>query len=613
MIDKGFMKNLRLLPAAAILGAAGIVVVAIGCGGGKTNSSESTSVTETVTLEGIVQGTIVMALDETDEVISTASANQVVDGGKKFSLKIPVSQKVKLFLMPGSGTGAQQFIPFLFEDESGNTKQEFKIAPGEANLTKQLGSINVSAVGDSFKAERAATNKKISSVLNVDTTQLSQSPAVTSVANITIPPKLNDPSQWRIVSPGTNVDELIRDGLHAWRQQWMAGAFASFKRAHDLSGTSTDANLKAQTAFYYGMSVIANLMTRTGPDGTPGDFNTVGDLLAQLGCNSTKDNITGNNLAALQASYRSGREIGLMRGGMGGWDMVACPASDHMPANAPNLNQFKTFLASQVAPNLQVAEQMFTIAEGVATISVPGYSIGGRMNEAELAQDSNPQQPNPPFLYDLKDIQFMHAWSLYLRGQIRVLEAYQTDLPLADLRNVTTTDQQFWDAHGTLGSKATDAISKLSATTDAGGAGDLIRKASVMMQAALTNVTRTDTKKHINDDLTQSESANVLAKIDAALTSMNGASEMGRHNVEINLSAFFNGGLDLHALPGFSTAGELDRFTDYTVGGIFVDQKFTGGIPLADDAHYGIPGNQVPYVLDKFFGEENSTGGMAQD
>ncbi|NOY39922.1 MAG: hypothetical protein GXO95_06810 [Nitrospirae bacterium] len=293
--------GIRLLLVMSCL----FLVYACGGGGGTTTTTESGgTTTETGTISGSVSGTTIVAVNDSGDIVAsddTTGKTPDANGNYPFTLTgIPVGQNIRVYLITLGG-----IYPMYF-DSNGDTNV-FSLA---SSTTINLGFVDTDTTGQEGKAipQNNPTNY----------------PGVSGGAeNPDIPDTITNPEP----PSGYSLNQLTTNGLEAVSNGWILKARNYFKAAVDLAGDSTSND--ADTArFFYALTRVAAISADTFSDGTPGDMNSLGDILDRCG-------------ALTSVTARAN------------WDTIEC--SDPLPSDTPNGSDIQKFLYDEVRPEIEGA------------------------------------------------------------------------------------------------------------------------------------------------------------------------------------------------------------------------------------------------------------------
>ncbi|MEC4685509.1 MAG: hypothetical protein VST71_07240 [Nitrospirota bacterium] len=300
---KGKTLGIRLLVTMACM----FLIYACGGGGGGTTTTTGSgggTTTETATISGSVSGTIIIAVNDSGEIVaSDDSTGKTPDanGNYPFTLTgIPVGQNIRVYLITSGG-----IYPMYF-DSNGDTNV-FSLA---SSTTIDLGFVDTDTTGQEGKA--------------IPQNNPTDYQGVTGGAeNPDIPDTITNPEP----PAGSSLNQLITDGLEAVSNEWMLKARNYFKAAVDLAGDSTSND--ADTArFFYALTRVAAISADTFSDGTPGDMNSLGDILDRCGA-LPSDTARAN------------------------WDTIEC--LDPLPSNTTDGAALQTFLYKEILPEIEGA------------------------------------------------------------------------------------------------------------------------------------------------------------------------------------------------------------------------------------------------------------------
>jgi len=515
----------RLLVIMACL----FLIYACSGGGGTSTTTESGGKTtiETGTISGSVSGTTIVAVNDKGEIVAsddTAGKTPDTNGNYPFTLTgIPVGQNIRVYLIAWGG------IYPLYFDSNGSTNV-FSLA---SSATISLGFVDTQKTGQEGKA-----------IPQINPTDY---PGVSGGAeNSNIPTTITNPEP----PSGYSLNQLITDGLEAISNGWILKARNYFKAAVDLAGNSTSND--ADTArFFYALTRVAAVSADTFSDGTPGDMNSLGDILDRCG------SLPSDTARAT-------------------WDTIEC--SDPLPSSTPDGGDLQKFLYDVIRPEIE----------------------GAIANLGTVSRNFNKQWREPfddtVVESDYGDVLSFKAALEGLAANLYVLNAYNLDSDIAtEVNDQNSTTEDFL-------SNYPDFLSlSASHNNDLNKARSYYSDALDDLNAAIDEMAA-ETDPQDNDfiglgDMTSAEISDTKADITNYKASLYGTTTVDDNGTPsdisddaiLNLEIFF-AGLD------FRSPNLLPAYTGDTPG-FFPDPTFGGVLVQGSDVNEDLNSDGIPDIL----------------
>lgn len=375
-MKKGKTLGMGLMVTMACL----FLIAACGGGGGGTTTTTGSgggTTTETATISGSVSGTTIVAVNDSGDIVAsddTAGKTPDANGNYPFTLTgVPVGQNIRVYLITLGG-----IYPMYFYS-NGDTNV-FSLA---SSTTINLGFVDTDTTGQEGKA--------IPQNNPTDYTGVSG-----GAENPDIPTSITNPEP----PAGSSLNQLITDGLEAVSNGWTLKARNYFKVAVDMLNGSEAQNDADTARFFYALTRVAAISADTFSDGTPGDMNSLGDILDRCGSDTS---VTAR----------------------ANWNTIEC--LDPLPGDTPDGSALQTFLHDVVRPEIE----------------------GAIANLGAVSQDFNRQWREPSsddtiVESDYGDVLFFKAELEGLVANLYTLNAYNLDADIdTEVNKENTTTETF--------------------------------------------------------------------------------------------------------------------------------------------------------------------------
>jgi len=321
-----------------------ILLALFGCGGGSgggdgTSPASSETKIGNATIQGIVSGTTIVAVDQNNNTVASVTATSSVTGYpnlKGFSLIVPIyspARTYRFYLIENENTINEKIFPLYWEGAN-----KFTISAAAT--------INLSYVSTSAG-------------IAVPTTTI----LIAGVSAAGKDTKIPDSLISAIPESGASLSSLVSSGLDYLKNGNILKAKAYFKAA--VTNYPNDVTNDGDTArAFYAFTRVTSLGFNIYSDGNPADKNSLGDMFDLAGCSDGGRNIiTGK---------------------------MSCPAD--LPSTTPTGDDIKTFVNNTVLPELLAAitnlDAVSTSFSKTWTVPIDGKSYTSDYGDVLLLKTS---------------------------------------------------------------------------------------------------------------------------------------------------------------------------------------------------------------------------------